>query len=111
MIRRPPRSTRTDTLFPYTTLFRSVDAAIASMEGRRMTTGAETVVETKDKNTWDLYGPAQRRTFLFILFLTGTANYADRNVIGVLLEPIKAEFGVSATMLGDRKSTRLNSSH
>src|SRR3546814_6606651 len=25
MIRRPPRSTRTDTLFPFTTLFRSVD--------------------------------------------------------------------------------------
>src|SRR3546814_3141661 len=25
MIRRPPRSTRTDTLFPYTTLFRSSD--------------------------------------------------------------------------------------
>src|SRR3546814_8796978 len=25
MIRRPPRSTRTDTLFPYTTLFRSTD--------------------------------------------------------------------------------------
>src|SRR3546814_3703852 len=29
MIRRPPRSTRTDTLFPYTTLFRSVGAARA----------------------------------------------------------------------------------
>src|SRR3546814_15779922 len=28
MIRRPPRSTRTDTLFPYTTLFRSVDIGI-----------------------------------------------------------------------------------
>src|SRR3546814_14061537 len=27
MIRRPPRSTRTDTLFPYTTLFRSPQAA------------------------------------------------------------------------------------
>src|SRR3546814_10158408 len=26
MIRRPPRSTRTDTLFPYTTLFRSLTA-------------------------------------------------------------------------------------
>src|SRR3546814_1003519 len=26
MIRRPPRSTRTDTLFPYTTLFRSPDS-------------------------------------------------------------------------------------
>src|SRR3546814_15143947 len=28
MIRRPPRSTRTDTLFPYTTLFRSAEADI-----------------------------------------------------------------------------------
>src|SRR3546814_4233026 len=28
MIRRPPRSTRTDTLFPYTTLFRSALSAI-----------------------------------------------------------------------------------
>src|SRR3546814_11902697 len=29
MIRRPPRSTRTDTLFPYTTLFRSIlDGAV-----------------------------------------------------------------------------------
>src|SRR3546814_12681328 len=29
LIRRPPRSTRTDTLFPYTTLFRSLAKAIA----------------------------------------------------------------------------------
>src|SRR3546814_5458547 len=29
MIRRPPRSTRTDTLFPYTTLFRSLEEALA----------------------------------------------------------------------------------
>src|SRR3546814_6366655 len=29
MIRRPPRSTRTDTLFPYTTLFRSYDGVPA----------------------------------------------------------------------------------
>src|SRR3546814_20028440 len=28
MIRRPPRSTRTDTLFPYTTLFRSLDYGV-----------------------------------------------------------------------------------
>src|SRR3546814_19366463 len=28
MIRRPPRSTRTDTLFPYTTLFRAVTAPV-----------------------------------------------------------------------------------
>src|SRR3546814_968789 len=33
MIRRTPRSTRTDTLFPYTTLFRSVCAARAIGDG------------------------------------------------------------------------------
>src|SRR3546814_14949462 len=31
MIRRPPRSTRTDTLFPYTTLFRSVLVALSAV--------------------------------------------------------------------------------
>src|SRR3546814_6916657 len=34
MIRRPPRSTRTDTLFPYTTLFRSADRHRARRGGR-----------------------------------------------------------------------------
>src|SRR3546814_3561008 len=34
MIRRPPRSTRTDTLFPYTTLFRSsTEAALGRLSG------------------------------------------------------------------------------
>src|SRR3546814_13639333 len=31
MIRRPPRSTRTDTLFPYTTLFRSENPSVAAL--------------------------------------------------------------------------------
>src|SRR3546814_8396969 len=35
MIRRPPRSTRTDTLFPYTTLFRSHRAGRGEADGRR----------------------------------------------------------------------------
>src|SRR3546814_13380138 len=34
MIRRPPRSTRTDTLFPYTTLFRSIFDPIFNEEDR-----------------------------------------------------------------------------
>src|SRR3546814_1617392 len=34
MIRRPPRSTRTDTLFPYTTLFRSGVEAKSSKQPR-----------------------------------------------------------------------------
>src|SRR3546814_3697771 len=42
MIRRPPRSTRTDTLFPYTTLFRSVavrgfdDQQVGFLDARRI---------------------------------------------------------------------------
>src|SRR3546814_6431671 len=35
MIRRPPRSTRTDTLFPYTTLFRSVERRSHYIDGSR----------------------------------------------------------------------------
>src|SRR3546814_4079675 len=35
MIRRPPRSTRTDTLFPYTTLFRSAGQCAGQLRDRR----------------------------------------------------------------------------
>src|SRR3546814_14238077 len=40
MIRRPPRSTRTDTLFPYTTLFRSLVQQLDRDEQRRPRTSA-----------------------------------------------------------------------
>src|SRR3546814_10839087 len=43
MIRRPPRSTRTDTLFPYTTLFRS-----RPVEGSRRPSHASTVRRRSD---------------------------------------------------------------
>src|SRR3546814_18778035 len=43
MIRRPPRSTRTDTLFPYTTLFRSLarrfDGGLARLGGLSLVAG------------------------------------------------------------------------
>src|SRR3546814_6172260 len=39
MIRRPPRSTRTDTLFPYTTLFRSPGPLLLVGHHRRGRTG------------------------------------------------------------------------
>src|SRR3546814_10859075 len=35
MIRRPPRSTRTDTLFPYTTLFRSKERLSHALQAQR----------------------------------------------------------------------------
>src|SRR3546814_17262379 len=39
MIRRPPRSTRTDTLFPYTTLFRSEGGNVARLESGKLLHG------------------------------------------------------------------------
>src|SRR3546814_5441777 len=41
MIRRQPRSTRTDTLFPYTTLFRSRRTGRARRRGRQIRQAAE----------------------------------------------------------------------
>src|SRR3546814_11843526 len=41
MIRRPPRSTRTDTLFPYTTLFRSADIVDFAAATRQLSGDAQ----------------------------------------------------------------------
>src|SRR3546814_10919624 len=43
MIRRPPRSTRTDTRFPYTTLFRSVLADGNAVSGTRLNAKGEPI--------------------------------------------------------------------
>src|SRR3546814_8715782 len=44
MIRRPPRSTRTDTLFPYTTLFRSDDDVLERLLARQQRRKHDAVV-------------------------------------------------------------------
>src|SRR3546814_12143845 len=43
MIRRPPRSKRSDTLFPYTTLFRSQTVALARIDHRTFLVETEAV--------------------------------------------------------------------
>src|SRR3546814_9907590 len=47
MIRRPPRSTRTDTLFPYTTLFRSAFARFRHKHGFRVECRYETIAPAR----------------------------------------------------------------
>jgi MFS family permease len=49
---------------------------------------------------WLAYDASRRRTLLFMLFLISTSSYVDRSVMSVLLEPIKAEFGISDSALG-----------
>src|SRR3546814_14350231 len=68
MIRRPPRSTRTDTLFPYTTLFRS--AAFADVEF------AIPVPRPTSQ-------PSARDSFLYLLLFT--ALYMSAISLGTLL--------------------------
>src|SRR3546814_8150399 len=69
MIRRPPSATRTDTLFPYTTLFRS-DASPELREKTRLTTvrnfGISGFIEQDDAEAWQgiqrvAQGPVGRR--------------------------------------------------
>ena len=50
--------------------------------------------------TWELYTDRQRWTFLFVLFLISTSNVIDRQLVPVLLEPIKKEFQVSDLWMG-----------
>src|SRR3546814_18008101 len=56
MIRRPPRSTRTDTLFPYTTLFRSkADIIVEAALEREQYRGADDEVERRDRRDPEEY--------------------------------------------------------
>src|SRR3546814_20748107 len=48
MIRRPPRSTRTDTLFPYTTLFRSVSCPKSLFARRNPEKGDMLTIKASD---------------------------------------------------------------
>src|SRR3546814_14846674 len=116
-MRRPPRSTRTDTLFPYTTLFRSDEAGAAiephlpqnqpgarRVDDRRVISGILHVLKIGCR--WcDCpadYGPA---TTIYNRF-----NRWSRWGFWVKLLDALAEAG-AVPKSADRKSTRLNSSH
>src|SRR3546814_15051612 len=98
MIRRPPRSTRTDTLFPYTTLFRSQVHAL----------GTEVCLVVGAGNIFrGISGAAQG-------IERATADYMGMlaTVINALaLQSACEKEGLHTRVLSDRKSTRLNSSH
>src|SRR3546814_3267045 len=54
MIRRPPRSTRTDTLFPYTTLFRSIEGELPDLVARGNPVAAEKLQQAASRRRIDL---------------------------------------------------------
>src|SRR3546814_4585957 len=113
MIRRPPRSTRTDTLFPYTTLFRSV------LRGKRpQHYGCPTPRSAKpqkhladagaDRNANP--GPARPRALRHhsrFQTIPGTDMRQPPTFAALLLALALPALPAAA----DRKSKRLNSSH
>src|SRR3546814_14595743 len=84
MIRRPPRSTRTDTLFPYTTLFRS----------------------TRSDNITIF--PHEERNGIMPRLTKKQVRYA---LLGIFVLVLAMIIGQCSMGTSDRKSTRLNSSH
>src|SRR3546814_14735691 len=114
MIRRPPRSTRTDTLFPYTTLFRSqIGTLTETLETVGMATRAaySSVMshrsgETEDVTIADLAVATNAGQIK-----TGAPCRGERTAKYNQLLRIEEELGSRAVYAGDRKSTRLNSSH
>src|SRR3546814_11094978 len=98
MIRRPPRSTRTDTLFPYTTLFRSVDALVA-LGATAAKSVADVARECKIVITML---PTSVEVEKVALDADGIFNNAQEGTILLDMSTIDPL---------DRKSTRLNSSH
>src|SRR3546814_9176455 len=126
MIRRPPRSTRPATLFPYTTLFRS--GVSVSYTGQfeflvRATERMKIVVPVTLAIIFGLLYLTFRRFDeallimgtlpfaltggLWLLYLLGYNQSVASGVGFIALAGVSAEFGVVI----DRKSTRLNSSH
>src|SRR3546814_15961294 len=98
MIRRPPRSTRTATLFPYTTLFRSNHP---ELKENNMRPNAPMSIDLEATGT------------ACIAFATsehnGSARWTELSVYrlpdGKFLSQVQGKSSI------DRKSTRLNSSH
>src|SRR3546814_4647723 len=114
MIRRPPRSTRTDTLFPYTTLFRSnglfargefaaaIEAINAYFDKFPKPIQEKYARFIRAESLWKTGKPKEALHDYNIILNDWTSPYTERTLISVSTLHLQ---------LKDRKSTRLNSSH
>src|SRR3546814_4573039 len=124
MIRRPPRSTRTDTLFPYTTLFRSAAYLVSVADKARLLSNQ---IKTVTNSTAEfgaiqesLFEVSQRTrssyeatTTLYARMARATDHfgYSQEKLLRTT-ETIQKAFAIGgASPQEDRKSTRLKSSH
>src|SRR3546814_5736146 len=116
MIRRPPRSTRTDTLFPYTTLFRSILLRLDALVSDGSKTMAHDLVtvehvlpqQPRSDSGWVgwIASPQERSAWVHRLGNLALLNRKKNSAAGNYDVARK-----KAAYFRDRKSTRLNSSH
>src|SRR3546814_16947451 len=99
MIPRPPRSTRTDTLVPDTTRFRSLDTVVEVCER------VPNIVAIKDLCSDPALHETQIRTLHALPRPVRVMTTHSSWLLG------SVPMGVDGIISGDRKSTRLNSSH
>src|SRR3546814_4865882 len=133
MIRPPPRSNRTDTLFPYTTLCRSYGASLHTYLADRLAANAARRAAVKVVRFEDLCrAPRETLSALFQhcdlpdsgvpiaeaagrmrmpTYYRPTFDDAERATIAELTGPAARRFGYDGKGMAheDRKSTRLNS--
>src|SRR3546814_5992203 len=131
MIRRPPRSTRTDTLFPYTTLFRSFGAnwqvgdlaptyqgifyngIPSAIAGIIAAPGRKTADQSTYTEEVQLQGAAfdSRLTYQAGVYLEWSDPLSKVGNQSPQLAACNDSATLDCTDPLDRKSTRLNSSH
>src|SRR3546814_19898847 len=100
MTLRPPRSNRTDTPLPYTTLFRSSCSGVAGGDEANYSAASE-VVDLVIGGNNARTGPLND----LVKQITDAINASP------LVDVVHTELNKVTTLPKDRKSTRLNSSH
>src|SRR3546814_17554850 len=101
MIRRPPRSTLTDTLFPCTTLFRSLEVV-------EIPTNVPTVRKDYDD---EVYRTAKEKFNAMLEQIRDCQQRGQPILVGTVSIEKSELLAAALKQQGDRKSTRLNSSH
>src|SRR3546814_20313799 len=110
MIRRPPRSTRTETLFPYTTLFRSYlpgsDSLTRQLDSVLRAIGLQVNQLSEGRMVARYNATTAAPT-------TGAHAQGDfvPNSAPSVLGTAGSQYVLTGWLCTDRKSTRLNSSH
>src|SRR3546814_13650814 len=106
MIRRPPRSTRTDTLFPYPTLFRSAAVALVpALAARRETAGVRRAGRRAWRRPVRPPGRGQRRPPLARAARRGAGGAAQPSAQRTARRTGQAA-GELAVVLGRRRAPR-----